>query len=284
MAFYSPKVGGLANYISYTPYMNAETGTPHLNEKGEAIMLQEYLEKKWGKDPGYYTNRAPRRETHLKRNDLTYFQTQSWIMNDGCTVLDMANEDEEIGYYVMLASHLVANSEREWKEHKWPRAQWYIALENESDSLKYKKNAVKTQAIGALTNSDFTDIYKRKVVSLLEISSSKSNLTTEQVANALYEYIDKSAFTPGSNIDKFLEVYSLIATPHGREQLEARWILKQALDNRIIYERQDTYSWVRPKGTIVIGERYSEAVDYILNPKKSVEVDELLAEIKAKQS
>lgn len=45
-ALYSPKVGGLANYISYTPYMNPETGTPHLNERGEPIMLQEYFEKK----------------------------------------------------------------------------------------------------------------------------------------------------------------------------------------------------------------------------------------------
>lgn len=45
-ALYSPKLGGLANYISYTPHMNPETGTPFTDDKGHPVMLQEYLEKK----------------------------------------------------------------------------------------------------------------------------------------------------------------------------------------------------------------------------------------------
>lgn len=130
--------------------------------------------------------------------------------------------DDEMGYYVMLASHLVANSEREWREHKWPRAQWYIALENESDLLKHQKQATKVAAFKALGDSDLTDSYKRKFVSLLDLSSSKASLTIEQVDNMLYDYIDKSSFVPGSNIDKFNELYSNLLTPHGREKLEAR--------------------------------------------------------------
>lgn len=189
-----------------------------------------------------------------------------------------------MGYYVMLGSYLVANSEKEWREHKWPRAIYYIALENESESLKYKKNELRIRAIGKLSDNDFTDTYKRKVVSLLDLAPSRSDLTTEQVNNLLFDYIEKSAFTPGSNIDKFTEVTGLLNTPLGREQLEARWILAQALDYRIIYEKQDTYTWVRPKGAIVVGDRYVDAVDYILNPKKNAEVEELMAEIQFKKN
>jgi len=46
MALYSAKVGGLANYISYTPYIDPATGAPLIKENGETMMLQEYLEKK----------------------------------------------------------------------------------------------------------------------------------------------------------------------------------------------------------------------------------------------
>lgn len=188
-----------------------------------------------------------------------------------------------MGYYVMLASHLVANSEREWREHKWPRAMWYIALENESDAIKYKRNEIKVKAFSRLNDPNFTESYKRKVVSILDLSSSRTDLSAEQVNNVLYDYIEKSSYTPGSNIDKFTEVTSLLDTPTGREQIEARWILRQALDHRVIYEKQDTYTWVRPKGNIIIGDRYVDAIDYILSPKKTAEVEELMAEIQLKR-
>lgn len=282
MALYSPKVGGLANYISYTPYIDPETGTPAKDEKGNTIMLQAYLEKKWNKPEGYFTNRAWMNGDSLKEEDFTYFQRKSWRLNDGCTILNLNHMDDEIGYYVFLASSLVANSEAEWRAHKWPRAQYYIALENESEQIKHKKSTTKVKAFAALASSDLTEPIKRKFVSLLELANSKTSLTLEQIDNLLYEYIDKSTFLPGSNIDKFNDLVRLFETATGREEFEARWIIKQALDNRIIYEKQGTYTWPRVEGKLVLGERYAEAIDFILNPKKQQEVEDLLAEIKNK--
>lgn len=189
-----------------------------------------------------------------------------------------------MGYYVMLASSKVANSEREWREHKWPKAEFYISLENESDEIKHKKSSLKAKAYAALESSDLTSALKRKIVSLLDIASTRSSLTTEQVENALFDFVDKSTFLAGSNIDRLNEVLGLLKTPHGREQFEARYLLKQAIDNRVVYEKQDTYTWNRSKGPIVIGDRYSEAIDFILNPKKVAEVEELMAEIAAKSN
>ena len=71
-------------------------------------------------------------------------------------------------------------------------------------------------------------------------------------------------------------------TATGREEFEARYILKQSTDLRIVYEKQGTYTWVRPQGQIVLGDRFRDAVSFILNPKKSTEVEELQEAIKNK--
>jgi len=218
----------------------------------------------------------------LKEEDFTYFQRQSWQLNDGSTVLDLNLMNDELGYYVMLASSLVANSEKEWREHKWPRAQYYIALENESEELKHKKTALKLKAFKALSDNELTIPIKRKIISILDLASTKSSLSDQQIENTLYDYIEKSTFLSGSNIDKFLDVINLLTTATGRETFEARYILKQALEARIIYEKQDIYTWIRPAGNIVIGNRYSEAVDFLLNPAKSAELEEIQQQIKDK--
>lgn len=282
VAFYSPKLGGLANYISYNPWIG-EDGAQVVDDKGNPLTLQDKLEQKYHLPKGYLHNRAWRNGDSRKEEDLSYYTKKVWRMQDGCTVLDLSKMDDELGYYVMLASQLVANSEREWLAHKWPKAKWYIALENESEELKYNRNQIKSKAFSALHSSDLTDVYKRKLVTLLGISNAKAQLSAQQVHNLLYEFIDKSTYTPGSNIERFNNIVNMLSTPEGREQFEARFILAQAVDNRIVVEKQDTYTWTRPSGTITLGDRYQEAVDYILNPKKASEVEQLLEEIAKRQ-
>lgn len=117
---------------------------------------------------------------------------------------------------------------------------WYIAIENESDELKYSRNQIISKAHGMLNNSDFTDLLKRKAVAILGIDNSRSALTTERVFNALHEYISSSSFGPGSNIEKLTNLVNLLSTKDGREKFEAMWILKQAQDYNIVYSKQDT--------------------------------------------
>ncbi len=277
-ALYSMKQGGLANYISYTPWI--ENGVPVV-EEGKQLTLQTKLERKWGKPEGYFTNQAATRGD-VNENNRTYFQRMSWPLNDGSTVLDLSTMDGEMGYYVLLGSSRVANSEKEWRSHLWPKAEWYIALENESDQIKYQKNSIKVKAFAALENPEFTDTYKRKFAMLLSLIDTRTVVTNEQLNNILFEYIDKSSFVPGSNIDKFNELNTLLNTATGREEFEARFILKQAIDTRLVYEKQGTYTWVRSQGQIVLGDRYRDAVSFILNPKKADEVEELIEAIKIK--
>lgn len=282
MALPNLTVGGLANYISYTPYIDPETNLPAKDERGEPIMLQEYLEKKWNLEKGYLTNRAYMKGDSLDPAKMTYFQKKHWLLQDGTTVLDLDKFDDEMFYYVCLGSQKIANSEKEWRAHKWPKATHYISLENESDEIKYRRNETKIKALAKLSDTNITDIAKRKILSLLELGSSTASLTNEQVLNVLYDYIDKSTYLADSNINKFLAIAKLLDTPKGLEEFEARWIIKRAIDSRVVFEKQGTYTWIRPSGSLIIGDRLQDAIDFILNPKKTREVDELKAEIEAK--
>lgn len=284
MALYSAKIGGLANYISYNHHVDPLTNKPVLNDKGQPMLLQEHLEKKWNKPEGYFTNQAASKHYRGDGSDLSYFYQKYWTLVDGTTVLDMSQMDDEIGYYVMLASSQVANSEREWKEHKWPKAQWYISIENESSELKYTRNQILAKANALLVSSEFTDVLKRKAVAILDIVSSKGPLSSEQVFNLLHEYISSSSFQPNSNIEKLTNLTNLLKSKDGQEKFEAMWILKQAQDHgNIIWAKQDVWSWKKENGqVVVIADRYADAVDFITNPKKSTEVEEIIKQIKSR--
>mgnify|MGYP000865134365 CR=1 FL=1 len=278
-ALYSPKVGGLANYISYTPWM--EDGKQVTDSDNNPLTLQDKLERKWNKPKGYFSNKAFRKGDSLNSEDMTYFQKMAWSLEDGATVIDTDKMDDEMFYYTCLASPLVANSEREWRSHKWPKAEFYIALENESEEIKYSRANLKGRAYAALADTNLTDEERKRIACVLGLISTKSNPTTQNVYNSLFENIEKSEFTETGFINKFLVTYTLLQSPNGRTEFNARYFLQQALDRKIVYERQGTYVWNRPNSPMVIGERLSEALDFILSPKKAIEVEEIEKAIQA---
>lgn len=280
VALYDSRVGGLRNGLSYKPW--TENGKRVTDSNGKPLTLQQREEQKWGLEPDYLSNRPWRRGDSLDPEQMTYYQRASWKVNDGSTVLDLENFDDAMFYYVALDSKYIANSESEWRSHKWPKAQWYIALENEAEELKFQKNKVKSEAFAALHDKNMTPTAKMDFVIVLELASAFANLTEEQTHNLLFDYIDKSDFREGSNIDKFIELFSLLKNAAGREELAARKLLKTALDSRVVYEKQGSYTWNKSTGAIIIGETYTEAINFLLNPKKQALVEELEEEIRLK--
>jgi hypothetical protein len=228
MALYNPKVGGLANYITYTPWVDPSTGLTKTDEKGNPLMLQEYLEQKWNLPKGFLHNRPTPKNYKGDGNDLSFYQTYVWRLKDGVTVFDLSTMEGELGYYVLLASSRVANSEREWREHKWPKATHYIALENESEDLKYTKTQLRSKTYAILHDPKITEDTKRKFVSLLDLEPTNKSLTPQQVHNALFSFIERSDFNPGSNIEKITNLFNLLQTSDGRAKFDASYILQQA--------------------------------------------------------
>lgn len=277
---YSAKHGALNNYISFNPWLD-DKGQPMKGPDGTPLSLQDKYEKQFDLPKGYLSPKTWH-PSDPKDAELTYFQRSKWKLNDGSTPFNLDTLDGLMGYYVCLASKLVANSEKEWRSHRWPHAQFYISIENESDEIKYKANEIKSLAFAALHSPDLTLDLKRKVLSLLEVTTIRSSLTDLQVNNLLYEYIDRSDNSPSSNITKFNWLLNLLSTSPGREEFEARYLIKSGTDLRIISDKQSTYTYIRPKGVIVLGDSLQEAISFILNPKKDTFVDELKQDIKNK--
>lgn len=279
-ALYSPKLGALANGLSDKAW--TEKGEIVRDSEGNPLTLQDKLEKKWNLEKGYLTARPWKTSDSRVADKMTYYQTKSWRLNDGATVLNLDNMEDELGYYMMLDSKYVANSEKEWKAHKWPFAKWYIALHNEADELRATRSRTKAKAKAALVDGDFPYNYQVKFVNILGLAAVQTILTPDGVYNLLDSYIENSGNEVNNQINNFMELYNLLQTATGKIEIEARFLLKKCLDHRIMYEKQGTYNWPRPEGLIRIGETYREAVDYLLDPKRATLVQELEDELKIK--
>jgi len=275
-AFYSKKVGGLQNGLSYHYWL--ENGLQVVNDAGKHLTLQDKMEIKWGLPEGYLHNRPYMKGNSLSDADLSYYQKTSWVVRDGSTVLDTGNMEHDLGYRMFLDSKFVANSLED--RRSWPKATHYITHEGESDQFKYKKSAKKAKAFSTFYNLSLP--YKRKFTHILEIASSKVSLTEEQITNLLFDYIDKSTFKAGSNLDKFMQLAVLLDTADGKEMIEAKYLLKKAIDNRVVYEKQGAYNWNKHDGLIILGDTLAETLAFLLNPKKQVLIEDLEKEIKAK--
>lgn len=277
-ALYSPQMGGLKTGL-YKPWI--ENGIAVKDEKGNELTLEDKYEREFNKEKGFFTNKANLGEA-IKEEDATYFQKLRIELEDGCTVLDLNHMDDLMRYHICLESKYIANSEKEWKSHKYPHAKYYIAIENEMEDMKYQKNELKSSTFALLHTELMNESNKRKMACILELINAKTDLSSKIIHNILFDYIDKSSFTQDSNIEKFKRIYGLLELADGKVKFENMYLLKQLTDYRIVYEKQGSYTWIRSKGSITIGDRYDEALDFLANPKKSSFVEEMTMELKAK--
>jgi hypothetical protein len=263
-----------------------ENGAQKKDKDGNLLTLQDYYEQKFQLEKGYLHSKPTERDIAtplLKDKSFSPVEEIFIELNDGTTVLDLDILEDCLEYEFALEHPFIANSEKEYRQHKWPKAMYYIAVENESDEIKYQKTAAISTATSYLHDDILTLPYKRQMIVILKISSARSVLTEAQVHNLLYEYVQNSTHGPGSNLEKFKELYLMIKDAKGRPEFDARYTLQKSQDYYVINEKQGTYSWVRPTGVIVIGETYGEAIQFITNPKKVAVIEELKHELSAKE-
>lgn len=279
VALYSPKHGCLKSGMYHSWLENGEVKK---DSKGNVLTLQDKYEQQFSLEKGALHSRlAP--QTCLE-DDLSLIQRAKLVLRDGCTVLDTSKLEDLIKYHIALESKYVANSEKEWREHKAPHALYYIALENEGEEIKYAKNEIKSKGFAALHAETMNDLNKRKLVVILDLANSRTDLSGATLHNLLFEYVDRAVGTKGfDQINKFINLVNMLNQVDTKIRLENMYLLKQCLDYKVLYEKQGGYSWIRQSGTIEIGQTYDEALDFLANPKKSALVEELNSELKARK-
>lgn len=251
-------------------------GWEYLADKKE-ITRQELLEKKHGREPGFYTNRQWRRGDDPK--SITFMQTFKVALNDGTTVLDTNNTDHELAYYFLLASKYVANSKREYLEHKYPYATHYISLQEEDEELALKTRKLRNDAVVKLSSDEMTDEYKQMICNIL--GWAKVNLTPMQLYNLISSKIENANVSkPNNDVAQFMKLAKMIDTPTGRTYLKNGSFLMELVNNRIVSNSRDTYTWVS-RG-ITLGDTFDEAVSFFDDPNKGTHIESLKKELKAK--
>jgi hypothetical protein len=182
----------------------------------------------------------------------------------------------------MLRVHpFIADSNKMEDRMRKPRAEYYISEKNDSVTEKFSKKQVFNEMIGKLNDKKFTPSYQRKVIKALQlVKGDTASMMDEQVYLMLNDFLEEGSKTKEENLTKFDEVYSLITTPEGRDRLEAMCLLEDLVNYRLVSENQGTYKWLN-KG-YDIGQRKDDAVEFLLNPAKAPERDELEKQLKAK--
>jgi hypothetical protein len=278
-AMYHSKYGCLANGLSYKPWI--EDGKAVTDDKGNELSLQQKKEKQWHLPKDFLTPHRSKTAVVDKQND-TFYSSTRWALKDGTTVFDLNTMNGDLGYHVLLDNKFVANSEKEWLGHQFPYSKWYIALTTESEDIKYERNERRSKAFAVLHSKGMTDAVRAKFVALLGIASPKTQLSTEQLHNLLFDFIDKSTFTAGSNLDQFEQLAAKLKTNPGREEINASYLLLKATHARVVNEKQGTYTWVRPDGPVTLGKSKREALEFLSNTDKFEMIEELSAEIDTK--
>lgn len=274
---------GLAIVVD-NPYKGSTSlpaGFEWLKDK-EQVKLQHIKEIEHGVSFNYYTDEpAPRDRS--KNDKPTFFQMFSYKLNDGLTVFDLEKRDDELTYYVMLASKFFANSRKAWEERKFPEAVYYLSEQEETEDLKYEKKQLRDKALAILSSGKASDTEtQKKILKILMPKDSKGDFRATKVYNLLSSAIETNEVdhTGVTFVERFNKLISKMENAKGREEVEAAVFLQDLINNWIVSEKQGTYNW--KSKDITIGATKDKATQFLMDPDKQEYHDALKEELAAK--
>jgi len=288
MATYNTKTGklqtGLDVYIENpfkgaNPKYHLPSTFPVTMKDADKVLLQHVMEAKHGKPFGFYTD-APPRSGFKKPEDLTFYQSFRYKWNDGSTVLDMSKAEDELAYYMVIANpKKYAPSYDAYRNHRHPLATHFIFIEEEQQAFELSKRQIKNKAVAFLedtnnkspnTLSTFVKCLKKQI----------GNVSPIQAYTLLDDFINQPTNKKVSNAELFVDLYNKFKEAKGKEEIIALALLQDLIFYKVVSARQDVYTWVSTNQ--IIGHRESEAVEYLCDPNKKPEIEQLKAELEIK--
>jgi len=297
------KIGGKASNV-YRPLVSAATGklktgldvmvdNPYKSEPKEKIIpgfeayifekekvkLQHLLEYKHGVKPNYYDDTAPAREVAGKDDSekTPFFQTEKFkiAISDKGLMIDTDKHFDELAYYFLKASSKCAPNLASANPNLH---EFYIGQENESEEKLYNKMKLIDKAVSTLVDPDFSEDYKVKIAKVLKLA--KKDTTAVKAHMLLRNYVTEGVKDQKERVSQFLDIVETLKTPDGKEKLEAKALLEDLVNYRVISNTGDIFKW--KNRDITIGTNKIAAVEFLLNPLKQDEVLELERELKEK--
>jgi hypothetical protein len=282
---------GLLDYVD-NPYKDVGSyRTPEWREILEGkdkILKQTELEYKHGHSPDYYSNVIDVRVLERDPKDMmsNFFQTKAAFLNlsDGVTILDTDNNPiHEVLYYGMLKSDVIANSYQQIN----PDTRFYIAKEQEEEERKAEKSRKRNGAIAKLEEvSKKNDSSVKEFCKVLNQPRSKKITISADVAyGELNKFIDNAN---DSQLNEFLNVYDMWASPESKRKFKAHVLLSDALDTNVIWNKGNEYTWQPPRNETdsipqpVTFTRQSEVIDFLSEQKFQEERELITRQIDAK--
>jgi hypothetical protein len=191
-------------------------GWEHILKDKRKIRLQELLEYKHSKNPGYYTNQLfdVVKSTYTDKNDLPFYlkQESRISLRDGITYLNLNNPVHEINYYMLKAHKMIANSYEELGFN--PDATHYIVDLKEKQragnkkTRKFNKFAARLEEIFDIEDNTILHMYKA-----LDISS---NAVKDDKMQA-YDAIDSMVRSDEKVYEDFMSLYETWKNPATRD-------------------------------------------------------------------
>jgi hypothetical protein len=266
------------------PYKTEEKDTikpgfePYIYGK-EKIKLQYLLEYKHGVRPNYYSDDAPVKEVAGKDDTekTPFFQTEKFkvVITDKGLMLDTDKHLDELTYYFLKSSTRCAPNLASANPNLH---EYYIGQENESEEKLFNKVQLVDKAVSILVNPDFSDEFKVKIAKVLKLA--KKETTGVKAHMLLRSYITENVKDQKERVVYFLDITESLKTPEGKEKLEAKALLEDLINYRVISSTGDIYKW--KNRDITIGTNKTAAVEFLLNPLKQDEVLELERELREK--
>lgn len=247
----------------------------------EKVLLQHLLEYEHGQTPGFYSDDAsklvPLNSEEIK--EIGYMQHKDTFtkLTDAGLVLDMAKPEDEVAYYYMTAKSKCAPSREKVLKgiHEF-----YIGFENEDAERTYSKAQLVDKAIYALQNPELTDEVKSKIAKVLGLISRDS--TAQRVYTALRNFVVDADKNQKDNIAKFLDIMNSLDDSKFVERFNAEALLADLVAYFIVTVKSGTYTW--KNSNLPIGYNKSEAVNFLLNPHKQGEVEEIEKQLQTKKN
>jgi hypothetical protein len=245
----------------------------------QEISRQEYFEIKLGLRPGTLHSNSKR--LFDKKDTLSWIQ--QWYRDFiDTTVLDLNEPIDELTYWLLLQSSndKCANSYKDIT----PFSRIYISQVNEDEERVAKKNEIIEQAVYDLVTfkNEHSESEIIKLAVILKVV--KGEVSIKKIKQSLSDFISLKTPKQFENIKDFGKLYANLQDAKGKDIFEAKYLLQECINNRVISDYKGKYIWSSKKGTNLelIGKTYNEVLTTLLDIDWRHYREELELELKAK--